>query len=911
MSSSLHPRPVLLLLMLTALFMGTGPSVWAQDAPASPNAKLDGWITNFGQPSYAVPDLYHSHMEQGNALMLKGDLEGAAGEYLECVRLIKPYLSASKQRGDYRDRQLMAAYTRPLAQILVSLGHALRKLGRLESAIELYTNAADTDPSFIPAHESLGTALTDLGLAHHARRLAGYRGIGDLPPDETELSLYRQAIVHLHTARQMEPESASVRLALSIALRLWGDLQRAVVQAREGLDRDPQNSELHYHLGLALVRQGTTATLTEAVDHFREAAKLASNEPPQYQAEIQNALGLSLAGLGQFDDAVQAYAKAVELDPNAGVYRNNLGTALRAAGKPLSEPIAAHAAATILEPADLQFLLNLATNQREAGDLRSAAMAYRKALRVNSRDAEIHHQLGLTLHRSSDPDRAIQGFRSLMDRPLDDDAMRAALAVIAVHFLRNQRLSMVDAMDPRSYEVVPRLRVDPNPWPALRREVGRFWSQLDLRPLWGEARIDLQDMMLDFRNSEATILRYGRRYEKALELRSAGARAYVPLALPEELVQTLAADNPLAANLEGLSPEVRRSTVAVAMALQQRDDLAEAIAELRWARQRNPRSAHIANNLGKALFDAGQVPQALAQYEAAVRLDRSIPEVHFNRGVALGHLKQMSQAVRSWKQALSMGMEDARLYSYIGLAHLQNTELDLAKSLFLKAIVADETFAPAHYYLGLTEALAQPASPITGAVLQSRRVKTPLGRRHYDVRAEFIKLSNLNAAIAELKRAEELDPERRQMYYYTGVELALQDPSLSQLQGMDVIHCVTRVRGLMPDWAVVTNNMAVLCALDGDLDKAQSLLRTAVRDEPMYAMAHWNLGRVLILNKQEAEGKQELWRAATLARQQRLPYYFDAEPPVVPQPARLPREAAEEYRLKSLLESFDIPVPVL
>jgi len=66
-----------------------------------------------------------------------------------------------------------------------------------------------------------------------------------------------------------------------------------------------------------------------------------------------------------------------------------------------------------------------------------------------------------------------------------------------------------------------------------------------------------------------------------------------------------------------------------------------------------------------------------------------------------------------------------------------------------------------------------------------------------------------------------------------------------------------------------------------------------------------------MMGKKEGEAKEELALASSLAQAQRLPYYFDT-PILSPlKEARLPREAAWDSRLKTLLAAFDIPEPVL
>jgi tetratricopeptide (TPR) repeat protein len=896
-----------------ALILAALPAL-AQGAAgqANPNARPDGWLLNYGQPSYSIPDTYRAHYERGVALAQKLDYEGAARELLECLRLFEPYVAARVRVGDYKDKLAMEDYATPLASASVNLGHALRQMGRLETAVKLYTGAADIAPGYVPAHESLGSALVEQGIARHAQRQRTSTAIGDVHPDEVELNLYRLAVAHLHVARQLEPNNPNVRVLLSVALRRWGVLDGAIAQAEKAIELDPTSAEAQYNLGLALTAAGK---MQPGIDALKEAARLASSDSAALQAEIQNALGLALAGIGDFNGSLDAYALAADLQPDNADYRNNLGAAMRAAGKPeQAKPVLMEAAA--LNPGNIEHYLNLAASARDAGDLETAVRSYRQALRLDTKNTELHHQLALALYQRRDPDIVFAGYNKDASAPVND-SVEAALATIAAHFIQMRRVQMVDAMDPRSYVVTPRLALSPNPWPKLQSQVAAIWQLMDRRPLYGESRLDLQDMLANLEVIKPAVLSLAADYDKVLQVSASGKLAAEPLAIPERLLKS---DGVLAASAADLAPEVRLAVMGVARALRAGDDLAESIAEFRWAQRMNPRSPFIVNNLGKALFDAGEVSAALAMYSRAIQLGKDLPEAYFNRGVALARLGRIDEAMGCWDKAYNMDKRpDVRLSSFMGQVAMQRTEFDYAEAMFQRALRVDDGFAPVHYYRGLLLALRENASPITALPLENSRLATKIGRRHYDVRAEFITLEELEPALAELRKADSLDPDRKRFYDYVGVELGLQDPALAPVKGAVVLHAVARMKGLRPDWASVTNNIAVVAALDGDAAKAEKLLKIAVRDEPDYALAHWNLGRVQMAAGREGEGKQELWKAVELARKQGLPYFFEAEKPVQPKaapapkpvPAPMPRLAITEYPVRSLLEAFDIPVPVL
>jgi tetratricopeptide (TPR) repeat protein len=85
------------------------------------------------------------------------------------------------------------------------------------------------------------------------------------------------------------------------------------------------------------------------------------------------------------------------------------------------------------------------------------------------------------------------------------------------------------------------------------------------------------------------------------------------------------------------------------------------------------------------------------------------------------------------------------------------------------------------------------------------------------------------------------------------------------------------------------NNLAVLYAGQGDLDKARIALEMAIRTNPSYAAAHENLGDVLLqlASQSYAKGLQYEPRSASIPNKLALIRNL-LSPPVRTQPNRVP-----------------------
>ena len=208
---------------------------------------------------------------------------------------------------------------------LLGISKALLDAGQMEKAARLLERVSPGDFTSATALNSLAEAFHLAGrddralsaldradrispalAATHRNRALLRRASGDLPGAESDLI----------AALALEPDDWKTRLALARLLALSGRLEEAkescdlvlkadpsLAQAwflradlrmrlddrrgaiedfRQGLARDPHSAHGHYTLGLLLSDRGDHA---EALDHFREAARLAPDNPDYARAQ--------------------------------------------------------------------------------------------------------------------------------------------------------------------------------------------------------------------------------------------------------------------------------------------------------------------------------------------------------------------------------------------------------------------------------------------------------------------------------------------------------------------------------------------------------------------------------------------------------------------------------------------------
>jgi predicted O-linked N-acetylglucosamine transferase (SPINDLY family) len=120
-----------------------------------------------------------------------------------------------------------------------------------------------------------------------------------------------------------------------------GENAEAATLLARAIEREPDNAESHYNLGLVLAALGRNA---EAEASYRQGLGL---RPASVDGH--NNLGVLLEQTGRYDEAEACYRRAIEISPEHAHPLNNLGVLLKEEGR-LGEAIETHRRAIRLNP---------------------------------------------------------------------------------------------------------------------------------------------------------------------------------------------------------------------------------------------------------------------------------------------------------------------------------------------------------------------------------------------------------------------------------------------------------------------------------------------------------------------------------------------------------------------------------
>jgi protein O-mannosyl-transferase len=272
----------------------------------------------------------------------------------------------------------------------------------------------------------------------------------------------------------------------------------------------------------------------------------------------------------------------------------------------------------------------------------------------------------------------------------------------------------------------------------------------------------------------------------------------------------------------------------------------DAIAQYDAALRIDPKYAAAHSNLGSALAQVpGRMPDAIAEFQAALRIDPDYAEAHYNLGNALAQLPgRLPDAIAQYEAVLRLEPGDAAAHSNLGLA-LANSggRWQEAVAEYEAALRADPDLAAAHNNLG--NALSQLPGRLPDAIAQYEavlRLQPGDAATHINLGNALSQLpGRLPDAIAQYEAALRINPDYAMAHFNLG-------NALSRLPGRlpDAIAQYDAALRIEPGNATAHNNLGLaLVNSGGPLPEAITHFEAALRINPDLAEAHFNLGNAL------------------------------------------------------------------
>ena len=309
------------------------------------------------------------------------------------------------------------------------LAHLHREAGALDEAADRFETAGRLQPDDMAILVWLGDVRLAQGDAEAAEPLFA-----------RALSLY--------------PDSLSARFGLARTALMRGEFEAAARGLEEILALEPSATAAHYPLGQAYLSLGESERAQEHLRQ-REAADIRPADPLMAaldrlleSAQAYETRGIEALNREDWDGAVAAFRRGLEIDPDDAELRHRLGTALYLRGDIRTARTELEQAAA--EAPELpQAHYSLGVLLQDEGRHRQAAERFAAALRARSSYMEARLRLAFSLRRSGDPEGALAEYRrvSRTDPDLVEAAFGEAMALVVLHRWGDARTRLEQAAE--------------------------------------------------------------------------------------------------------------------------------------------------------------------------------------------------------------------------------------------------------------------------------------------------------------------------------------------------------------------------------------------------------------------------------------------------------------------------------
>jgi tetratricopeptide (TPR) repeat protein len=770
--------------------------------------------------------------------------------------------------------ELDSAYTLPW----VNLGDVYRALSYPEDAIDAYQKAIELEPGDARSWDSLGDVYR--GLERPDEAIGAYRQAIELNPDyawpyaslgliyEQQEQYEAALLVYQQSAQRHErPEDQAV------SWKHVGDIYRHLKRFEDAIEAygravefDPAYAWPYHNLGLIYEQQ---QEYEAAIPFYRQAIDRHKNDRDRVLS--WHKLGDVCYTLNRYSEAITAYQRVIELDPQDAVSWNSLGTAQ-----------------TALEHYE------------------AAIKTLEQALEVDPDYAWPYHHLGVVYEKREAYDMSVSYYQQALERHGDDrDAAVSWANLGRVYQVLDRHNEAIEAyqqainLNPRNalawdslgdvYRILERhpeaieayqraIELEPTyAWPyhnlaLVYADQDRYQEALPLCQHALEYHANAQDQAISWNNLGKVYHALGRRaeaidaYERAIKLDPGHAWPYNNLGV----VYAAQGDYEPAATfyrqaIEQHDSDKDRSVSwdnlgNVLTALGQYE---EAIEAYQQAVTLNPNYVLPWNSLGNVYLGLERYSKALEAYQQAIQLDpdyalpwNGLGDVYhqLERHAVGSDLRadQTTRAIESYRRAIELNPDYAWPYHSLGTIYEQQREYESALSYYQQALERHENEGPKAILwnnMGNIQWTLDQFQEANNAFRQAIALDSKFALPWFGLGNLFSELTRYQEAIDAYRRAIELDST--DAWFYHNLALVYEKMDQYQLAVSSYKQALER-HSENADQAITWHNLGLIYHQWGRYQEAVAAFRQAIRLDPMSALPWNSLGGVYReLNQQE------------------------------------------------------------
>ncbi len=254
----------------------------------------------------------------------------------------------------------------------------------------------------------------------------------------------------------------------------------------------------------------------------------------------------------------------------------------------------------------------------------------------------------------------------------------------------------------------------------------------------------------------------------------------------------------------------------------------------------NPNCWMAYNNLGLALFQKGQVGEAITHYQKALQIKPDYAEAHNNLGNALLKKGKVDEAITHYQKALQIKPDYAEAHNNLGNALLKRGEVDEAIVHFQAALQIKPNYAEAHNNLGSALLKKDEVDEAIEHFQEARHIEPDNAEACYNLGIALFQKGEVDEAIVHFQAALQIKPDDAEAH------INLANALFQKGEVDEAITHYQKALHIEPDDAEVHINLGDALLQKGDADEAITHYQRALQINPAYAEAHINLGNALL-----------------------------------------------------------------
>ncbi len=276
------------------------------------------------------------------------------------------------------------------------------------------------------------------------------------------------------------------------------------------------------------------------------------------------------------------------------------------------------------------------------------------------------------------------------------------------------------------------------------------------------------------------------------------------------------------------------------------------------ARER-PGNARAHNNLGMALSQAGRIPEAVAEFEASLRIQPADQATHSNLGNALDRAGRPTEAIAQYRAALQLQPDFAPALYNLAKALYETGQFAPSVSEYESAIRAQPDYADAYKGLGdALQAVPGRSDEAMGRYEQALRLRPDFAEASEGLGVALCASGRAPEGIERIEAALRLKPGFAKAHFDLGNAL-VQTGRVAEAAGQ-----FEEALRIDPELAEANSNLGMILCRSGRIPEGLAHIEAAIRSKPGFVPAHFLRGLALLQMGRKDEATAEFEKVLEL-----------------------------------------------